>query len=143
MEDIKQDNDFLDFLKHYLDFKEVMKVINVTDFLPWTNYFFKDRLKNFYAYVHNAKKARDKKLKEILETFDIKHLRDAVDGLMYATVKYGLNEEPNEVGLTKENVLETTVDFLGVGFDKTTSTFLWLLLYMAEYPEVQEKIIKN
>uniref|UniRef100_A0A8C0BFB0 Uncharacterized protein n=1 Tax=Buteo japonicus TaxID=224669 RepID=A0A8C0BFB0_9AVES len=40
----------------------------------------------------------------------------------------------------KENMVQTVVDLLLGGTETTSTTLLWALLYMVQYPEIQEKV---
>ncbi|XP_062607305.1 cytochrome P450 1A1-like [Saccostrea cucullata] len=142
-ENIREDKDYVRFIQNHKAFKEIAKAGNPTDVLPWTRFFFRKRLQNFYKLTKEGKEAREKKINEISKTFDPKHLRHAVDGLISNAIKYELKDEPNEAGVMKADVLGITGDFFGAGFDTVATTLLWLFLYMAEYPEIQLKVQKE
>ena len=139
-ENAREDDGFLHFMDDFKTFKEMAMVGNVSDVLPWIRIFFKKKLQKFLQFVSSSREDRLQKTKEIRKTFDPEHLRHAVDGLIANTQKFLLGEEPDENGLTEHDVLNTTGDFFGGGFDTVTTTLLWLFLYMAEYPEIQHKI---
>ncbi|XP_056001667.1 cytochrome P450 1A1-like [Ostrea edulis] len=109
-ENVRDDEDFLQYIKNFSSLEEITKTGNPTDLLP------------------------------LLETFDPKDMRHAVDLLMSKIIRYKLGDEPNEIGLTKNDVLGVIGDYSGAGFDPSAKAFLWLLLYVAEYPAVQRKI---
>lgn len=139
-ENIREDKDFLELLENHKNFKEMAKAANPTDVLPWTQIFFQEKVRKFHKFIRKAQHSRAEKFQDILETFDPKHMRHAVDGIISTSIRYGLEDEPNEVGLTKQDVFTLTGDFFGGGFDNTSTTLCWLLLYMAEYPVVQATI---
>ncbi|XP_048742507.2 cytochrome P450 1A1-like [Ostrea edulis] len=139
-ENVRDDDDFLKYIKDFNDFEEIAKAGNPTDLLPWMGFLFQKKIQKFNKLIKDATKSRKKKIGELLETFDLKHIRHAVDLLMSKIIKYELGDEPNEIGLTKNDVLGVVGDYSGAGFDTSAKAFLWLLLYMAEYPEVQTKI---
>jgi cytochrome P450 len=48
-----------------------------------------------------------------------------------------------ELGLEKANIVQTTIEaFLG-GSDTTITTVTWVMMYLAYYPEVQEKVLQE
>lgn len=63
-----------------------------------------------------------------------------MDGLLNACLKYNITDLPNEVGLTKSQILGTLQDFFGAGFETTATTLNWAFMYLAEYQDVQSKI---
>ncbi|XP_062607297.1 cytochrome P450 1A1-like [Saccostrea cucullata] len=136
VENIGKDKDYVLFIQNQKAFKEIAKAGNPTDVLPWTRFFFRERLQNFYKLTKEGKEAREKKINDISKTFDPKHLRHAVDSLISNKIKNGLSDEPNKAEVMKVDVLGVTGDFFGTA----ATTLLWLFLYMVEYPEIQLKI---
>ncbi|XP_056001669.1 cytochrome P450 1A1-like [Ostrea edulis] len=139
-ENVRNDEDFLQYIKNFSSLEEITKTGNPTDLLPWMRFLFRGKLQKFYKLISEARKYRTKKIKKLLETFDPKDMRHAVDLLMSKIIRYKLGDEPNEIGLTKNDVLGVIGDYSGAGFDPSAKAFLWLLLYVAEYPDVQRKI---
>lgn len=43
-------------------------------------------------------------------------------------------------GLTEKHLLSTPIEMLSAGSDTSSTTLLWLIYYMAKYPEAQKKI---
>jgi cytochrome P450 len=139
-ENVRDDTDFLQYIHNIYRFDEITKTGNPTDLLPWTAFLFREKLQALYEVINDAKRYRAKKIQELLKTFDEKDMRHAVDLLMSMVLRYKLSDEPNEVGLTKKDVLGVIGDYSGAGFATSAKTLLWLFLYMAEYPHVQTKI---
>ncbi|XP_009295398.3 cytochrome P450 2J4 isoform X1 [Danio rerio] len=45
-----------------------------------------------------------------------------------------------EAEFTEENLIHCVLDLFGAGTESTAKTLVWALLYMAKYPDVQEKV---
>ncbi|XP_066548410.1 cytochrome P450 2J4 isoform X3 [Amia ocellicauda] len=48
--------------------------------------------------------------------------------------------EDHTSGFNEENLLYCVLDLIAAGTETTSNTLLWGLLYMAKYPEIQEKV---
>eukprot|EP00062_Callorhinchus_milii_P017928 gi/632970848/ref/XP_007901875.1/ PREDICTED: cytochrome P450 2J2 isoform X1 [Callorhinchus milii] len=61
--------------------------------------------------------------------------RDFIDCYL-AEMEKGLPK----IGFTDENLIYSTLDLFVGGSETTTTTLRWILLYMAGYPDIQEKV---
>lgn len=142
-ENIREDPDFLKVMNDRAIFQEFFTAGNYFDVLPWLQYFCPGRFNRFLELINHFKNARNAHEIEIKNTFDPMHTRHAMDGLLNACLKFNITDLPNEVGLTKNQLLGTLQDFFGAGFETTATTLNWALMYLAEYQDVQLKIQKE
>ena len=137
--DIRQDEDFAGFVKNTKEFINFMKAGNPFDILPWMRFILPAKFKSFMNLMERTISSQKKKVKEIMETYEENDIRHAVDGLIASTKQYSA-EEKGKVGLTDEQIFETTGDFLGAGFQTTATSLLWALMYFADNPNVQRNV---
>ncbi|XP_061186486.1 cytochrome P450 1A1-like [Saccostrea echinata] len=142
-ENIRDDPAFLKIMKDQGSIVEFFSAGSYFDNLPWLRYIFPGRFKRFLDFIDNFRKARNENGAEMIKTFHPGHSRHAMDGFLNACLKYNITETPNEVGLTKSQLVDTLQDFFAAGFETTASTLRWVFLYLAEYQDIQIKIQKE
>ncbi|XP_033110808.1 cytochrome P450 2D6-like [Anneissia japonica] len=70
------------------------------------------------------------------ETFDSGDIRDVIDAYIAESEK-----EHFDPGLFSEGLLwRIVLDLFGAGTETTTTTILWMILYLVNYPDVQNKL---
>uniref|UniRef100_A0A8C5UA33 Cytochrome P450 2J2-like n=1 Tax=Malurus cyaneus samueli TaxID=2593467 RepID=A0A8C5UA33_9PASS len=68
------------------------------------------------------------------------HAQDLIDFYL-SSCEYTLQTKDDPTStFNKENMVQTVVDLLLGGTETTSTTLLWALLYMVQYPEIQEKV---
>lgn len=139
-ENIREDPDFLRVMRDQDIFQEFFTAGNYFDVLPWLKYILPNRFNRFLELINHFKNAQNEQEKQMTKTFDPQHPRHALDGFLNACLKYNITDSPNEVGLTKAQLIGTLQDFFGAGFETTATTLRWALMYLAEYQDVQSKI---
>ncbi|KAK3101814.1 hypothetical protein FSP39_006560 [Pinctada imbricata] len=136
---VREDKDFLFFIKNTETFKDFVKAGNPFDVMPWMRYILPKKYNAFVELLETSDAAEDKKLDEIKRTYDEKDIRHATDALIAATKQYS-EEEKARVNLTDDQIVKTTGDYLGAGFDTTATALKWAFLFLANNPNVQEKV---
>ncbi|KAL3067587.1 hypothetical protein OYC64_017335 [Pagothenia borchgrevinki] len=76
------------------------------------------------------------KIKEHRESFDPSSPRDYIDCFL---TEMGENED-KESGFDLNNLCFCTLDLFGAGTETTTTTLHWGLLFMINYPHIQEEV---
>ncbi|XP_018609571.2 cytochrome P450 2J2-like isoform X2 [Scleropages formosus] len=61
--------------------------------------------------------------------------RDYIDCYLHE-----IEKKDEGAGFTEENLLYCVVDLFGAGTETTSNSLRWAILYMAKYPEIQEKV---
>lgn len=79
-------------------------------------------------------------IKQHEETFVESSIRDFVD--LFIEISRRSNEDEADI-LTKESVFQIILELFVVGSETTYNTLDWAFLFMAEYPEIQEKCFKE
>ncbi|XP_038045429.1 cytochrome P450 2U1-like [Patiria miniata] len=78
------------------------------------------------------------------ESFDPNDLRDIIDMYLVEIEQQEKNGKTGEdTAFCRTTLWRSIQDFFVAGTDTTTNTLLWLMLYMAMYPEVQNKVQKE
>ncbi|XP_004699690.1 cytochrome P450 2J2-like [Echinops telfairi] len=102
----------------------------IVKFLPGSHQtLFRDwnKLKSFVAQMIEKHK----------EDWDPEKPRDFIDAYLSEMTKYSGNTTSS---FHEENLVCSTLDLFFAGTETTSTTLRWALLYMALYPEIQEKV---
>ncbi|XP_052765377.1 cytochrome P450 1A1-like [Mya arenaria] len=110
---------------------------NPFDVMPWLQYVMPGRVKEFKSILSEGVGMRLQQVQEHLETYSESNIRDVADALIAADI--GENDATGP-RITRSRILTTLADLQGAGFDTTNKSLQWLTLYMASYPEVQERV---
>lgn len=140
--DCRNDKGYLNLIKNTKMMQEFAGAGNPIDVMPWLRYVIPSKATRFVEILQTLMVSTDAIMKEHIETFDQKNLRDVADGLIFAEKKYCRNPTKNQE-ITKSDIFSTLQDFLGAGFDTSSSTLEWIILYLGHYQQIQEKIQKE
>uniref|UniRef100_UPI00358FEDFD cytochrome P450 1A1-like n=1 Tax=Myxine glutinosa TaxID=7769 RepID=UPI00358FEDFD len=138
------DKEFISIVSTAEEFAKVASTENSADFIPILQYLPNLRLRRF---------------KELMATFDSfiernvldhykpngtnkKNLSNVTNSFIAMGKETELDENANR-GVSKEQVASTASDLFGAGFDTISTALSWSLLYLAKFPEIQEKIQKE
>ena len=135
---IREEEDFVWFVKNTEAFKDFVKAGNPFDVMPWMRFILPKKYNAFKNIIERTALARERKLQEISQTYKNDEIRHAVDGLLAATKQYS-SDDKDKVGITDWDILNTTFDYLGAGFDTTATNLLWAVLHLANNPTIQLK----
>ncbi|XP_056000402.1 cytochrome P450 2C31-like [Ostrea edulis] len=139
-ENIRDDPAFLKVMKDQEIFQEFFAMGNYFDVFPWLQYIMPNQFNKFLETIKNARCARKEDKDDIIKTFYPNNPRHALDGIRNACLKYNITDVPNEMGLTKAQLIDTLDDFFTAGFETISSTLRWALMYFAEYEDIQLKV---
>ncbi|CAI9729739.1 cytochrome P450 2B4-like [Octopus vulgaris] len=83
---------------------------------------------------HKIRSYVKEKISEHKETYNGDDIRDFVDVYLLT-----LEKEPNSESLSEENVFQAIMDLFTAGTDTTSTVLNWVFIYMAKYPDIQDK----
>ncbi|KAK7112800.1 cytochrome P450 1A1-like [Littorina saxatilis] len=113
---------------------------SLLDLVPWLRHVQRAKVNRFKDIVRDVEDRRSARITEHEATFDDENLRDLADFLIQAG--NSLSEGDLAVGLDKTRVVES-LDFIKQAHGSVGTALEWLLLLMAAYPEVQDKVFKE
>ena len=114
---------------------------SLASYLPlWVTWLFlRKEEKKVRLRQQNGAKIREyiwKQIKSHENTYDEHNIRDFVD--LYIQASRNCKEESEDI-FTKENIFQIIIDLFIAGSETIYNTLNWAFLFMAEYPEVQQK----
>ncbi|EHA98995.1 Cytochrome P450 2J2 [Heterocephalus glaber] len=135
-----QDAEFQELLRlldevTYLEMSPICQLYNffprIMEFLPGPHHtLFRDwdKLKSFVSRVIENHKRRD---------WNPNEPRDFIDAYLKEMAQH---PDKTTSSFDEENLIRSTLDLFLAGTETTSTTLRWGLLYMALYPEIQEKV---
>ncbi|POI35631.1 hypothetical protein CIB84_000618 [Bambusicola thoracicus] len=106
------------------------------DAFPWLMHHFPGPHQKVFTYndfMHNLVR-NEVQMHEREKAGDPQDLID-----FYLTQIAKTKDDPTST-FNKDNMVQTVVDLLLGGTETTSTTLLWALLYMVQYPEIQERV---
>lgn len=102
------------------------------------------KLTNYLPGRHHSTFARLQEIKQFIREEVERHNEDRNPSDPRDYIDCYLEEiEKNKdktAGFTEENLLYCVIDLFGAGTETTSNTLRWAMLYMAEYPDIQDKV---
>ncbi len=138
---LSQDEDYCRILLQENPSTELFGLGSSTDFLPWLRWFYKrqmqrkSRLRMAQLVALNSAKIETERTKS-QSSSDSSILRSLLDEVESGTTI-------RTSGLQPDDLLSATIEFLSAGTDTSSTTLHWLLLYMARYPDTQDKLYRE
>ncbi|XP_053381879.1 cytochrome P450 1A1-like [Mercenaria mercenaria] len=123
------------------DVIRISGVGNLVEVMPWLEYVLPLKVSE---YIHNLQRIaniRDQQIAAHICTFDENHIRDVIDAMytLESDSSDGFNQR--NAGMCSQSKLLCTIqDFIGGGFETSTALMIWLVKYMAAYPDVQKRV---
>ena len=135
------DEKFLLYQKRLKENTELIGNVSViANCFPWLQYVPFDPFK-MKTPVANAEEIKSVLYSEIcnehIETFDENNIRDLVDLFI---VEMNKHEQEPKSSYNYRQLLAVFGDLLGAGSETTTTTIRWAILYLINYPDIQEKL---
>ncbi|NXW01250.1 CP2J2 protein, partial [Fregetta grallaria] len=106
------------------------------DAFPWLMHHLPGPHQKVFAYndfMHNLV------MKEV-RTHERQNAADPQDLIDFYLAQITKTKDDPTSTFNKDNMVQTVVDLLLGGTETTSTTLLWALLYMVQYPEIQEKV---
>ncbi|KAK3730812.1 hypothetical protein QZH41_001171 [Actinostola sp. cb2023] len=130
------DPEFLDLSEN--NHRATWVVGGLLDVFPWLIHFPVKHTKAMNDLIRSRDNMLGKRYKEHIETFQAdREVRDLTDALIKAKREEG---RESEKVITEDHVIMTMQDIFIAGHETTTTTHLWLVVFLSRHPEIQEKV---
>ncbi|XP_006813339.2 cytochrome P450 1A1-like [Saccoglossus kowalevskii] len=120
-------------------FNDGVGLANPTDFMPWLKFIPNPKAKQLMEILSELNDWMSRKLNERRQRYKSGQQRDIIDYLLKSS-RETERELVREIGITEDSILAIARDVFGAGFDTTSTCINWALLYLAKYPNIQNKI---
>ncbi|XP_076033235.1 cytochrome P450 2L1-like [Oratosquilla oratoria] len=142
-----EDPHILSFQKIIEEFEVIQGTITITEFFTWIPKVFPNWILDTFFGFKELKKIQENMrtfIKAIIdehkENFDPENPRDFTDA--YLLEMETKKDDPKNT-FSDEDLGTTLFDLFVSGSETVSKTIRWFLLYMASYPEIQEKVQKE
>uniref|UniRef100_G3N537 Steroid 21-hydroxylase n=1 Tax=Gasterosteus aculeatus TaxID=69293 RepID=G3N537_GASAC len=108
----------------------------LVDIFPWMKVFPNRCLRRLKDCILVRDRLLSRKLEEHKASLSEGDPRDLLDALLKGKTPSGCEDE----GITDDHVLMTAAEAFGAGVETTSTTLLWILVYLLHHPEVQQRV---
>lgn len=129
------DPEFLDLSEN--NHRATWVVGGLLDVFPWLYHFPVKHTNALNEMVRSRDKMLNKRYKEHIETYQEGKVRDLTDALIKA--KSEEDSDSREV-ITQDHIIMTMQDVFIAGHETTTTTLLWLTIFLANHPKTQARV---
>ncbi|CAG2105255.1 unnamed protein product [Medioppia subpectinata] len=109
-------------------------------FIPIAQYFMANPLAKYQSIFDEMWIYARDLYENHVKTYDSNNLRDFCDTIIAAKYEAIADNKPSAKYLTDENLITTMCGLINAGVETTQDTVLWILLYIAYYPDYQQKL---
>ncbi|GAB1601446.1 cytochrome P450 2B4-like [Argonauta hians] len=129
------DPDIEEVLGHFKYFFSTANAFIPENFLPILRYIlWNSPIRNLLKGDKVIRTFIKKKITEHRESFNAENIRDLIDAYLMT-----LQNDPNNAALSETNMFRAIMDIFLAGTDTTALSLSWAFLYMAKYPDIQNK----
>ncbi|RXN18444.1 cytochrome P450 1A1-like protein [Labeo rohita] len=121
---------------------EFLKIVgsgNPLDFIPFLRILPNKMMRKFLELNAQLEKFVNKIVIDHYDTFDKDNIRDITDSLINHCEDRKLAESSN-VQVSDEKVVGIVNDLFGAGVDTVSTALSWAVVYLVNYPEIQERL---
>ncbi|XP_075941100.1 cytochrome P450 17A2 [Anarhichas minor] len=116
----------------------------LVDIYPWMKVFPNKCLNKLKDCIIVRDRLLSRKLEEHKASLSDGDPRDLLDALLKGKTDGGVKSSGSEdETITDDHVLMTAAEAFGAGVETTSTTLLWILVYLLHHPEVQERVQKE
>lgn len=110
------------------------------DLIPWLIHFPIKHTKALNQLIASRDRVLNRKYKEHVDTYEEGKIRDLTDALLKAKLEEETLDSHAKQMIQTDHVIMTMQDIFIAGQETTTTTILWMIIYLARHPEIQAKI---
>ncbi|CAG2173075.1 unnamed protein product, partial [Oppiella nova] len=114
--------------------------IYLHEFIPFLRLFMKNPLDLFKRYFNEIKDYTRNIYKKHENTYDKDINRDFCDVLIATKLNVSNKDKESAQYYTDENLTLVMIDLFSAGAETSSTTFQWMILLMAHYPGIQQKL---
>lgn len=118
--------------------REFMKFLDSGNVFPYLNYIFKKHLEKYLTFIRVQDSFVSNMVNAHKDLVEKRPQRCITDMFLSAGLPHRV--ECNEVDLTEARLLYGIQTLLGAGTSTVKETLLWLILYMAKFPDIQHRV---
>ncbi|XP_060573271.1 cytochrome P450 1A1-like [Ruditapes philippinarum] len=130
--------DIKTIIKSLEEVNELVGSGSLLNALPWLRFVMPRKIDKFVKCLVRSYDIAKKQIREHNETFTVGNVRDVADAIIATDVDADESRDKNV--LTRQRLNLTLGDLQEAGVDTTNKTLSWLFLFMAEFPEIQERV---
>ena len=135
---VREDEHFRQILENLNAFTDFVGSGNAIDVMPWLRFFLRKKMVDFLQLVNTSNKLIWQKVQDHKNSLHADKFDDVTAVFLAAQLPETVNDKETDVSEARQ--LFTLSDLLGAGFSTTSTTLLWLIVYVMAYPEVQRKV---
>lgn len=110
------------------------------DKLPVMKYIWRKEWRQLLNTIDIQMAYLNGQLKRHEVTYQDGNIRDFTDAMIFAQREAEAENDPDLIHLTRDNIVMALSDVYAAGTETTKITMLWLILFMAKYPEHQKTL---
>jgi len=107
------------------------------DVFPWLKYFPNKNIRNVQEGNRKRSEILEKFIQEHRHSYKHGTIRDVTDAMIAAEIEEIKNGEEK---LDDVTFIQLITDIFSAGIETSSSTILWIMLYLANYPKIQAKM---
>lgn len=142
---IKQDKNLKTLLDFANETTEFAKNGAPLDVMPWLRFFFPKKVSQLVMLMSKIDAVREALVQEHVERINDSGVKGDRSDVTNIYLEYDLPEEVTDQTSTisKKRLVASISELLTAGFETTSNTLKWMILYMIAYPEVQSRVQKE
>ena len=137
-QDVKDTENFRQFIKAMDVFFKFVGSGNPMDVLPFLKYILRKKVVKFVQLTRLFDKIMYQQVSHHKQSLDEENIRDITDIFLLAYLPKQVTDKAMDV--TEDRLLYTLTDLIGAGYATVSTTMNWLILYMVAYPDAQRKV---
>ena len=137
------DSEFLKFIFFSEEQQRNFGYVIACQYLPILKIFLKKKIDLVNSQFSEFMDILIKKYRSHQKDYQDGYIRDFTDALIHAKLDSEQNEKEAAPYLTDNNLTLTLSDFFSAGSNTSQFTLRWMLLFMANFPEMQRRMRKE